>query len=71
MEGIDFMEGIESSLVPGRGRGSMSPLSILLLTSSALSEASCARAAIFCPTYLSALRIAWFILRSACRARRS
>jgi hypothetical protein len=47
MEGINSIEGIESSLVPGRGRGSTSPLSILLLTSSALSEASCARAAIF------------------------
>jgi hypothetical protein len=71
IDGIDSMDSSESSLMPGSGRGSTSPTSILLLTSSALSEASCARAAIFCPTSLSALRIASPILRSASRACRS
>src|SRR5215208_4093900 len=71
IDGIDSIDGSESSLRPGRGRGSTSPLSILLLTSSALSEASCARAAITFPTSLSALRMASFILRSASRCRRS
>jgi hypothetical protein len=40
MDGIDSIDSSESSLMPGKGRGWTSPFSILLLTSSALSEAS-------------------------------
>lgn len=71
MEGIDSMEYFESYLMPGRGRSSTSPLSILLLTSSDLSEAWCARASILPRTSLSALRMRSFILRSTSRCRRS
>jgi hypothetical protein len=71
MGSIEGMDSIESSLIPGKGRGSTSPFSILLTTCCALREAAFARCSICAPTFLSALFITPFLLRSACFCRRS
>jgi len=71
IDGMDSIEAVESSLRPGRGRGSTPPLSILLITSSALRSAAFCRASMPPRTNLSAARIRPSILRSACFWRRS
>src|SRR5215207_807692 len=68
---MDSIESIESSLTPGRGRGSTSPFSILLMTCRILLSAAPARASICFRVSLSALRISLSILRWASRCRRS
>src|ERR687897_762128 len=66
---MDSIDSIESSLTPGRGRGSTSPFSILLMTCRILLSAAPARASICFRVSLSALRISLSILRSASRCR--
>src|SRR5918995_1178252 len=71
IDGMDTIDSIESSLTPGRGRGSTSPFSILLMTCRILLSAAPARASISRLVSLSALRITLSILRWASFCRRS
>src|SRR3712207_418377 len=71
MDCMDSIEAMESSRRLGRGRGWTSPLSTLLIMSSALRAASLCRASMLPRTWLSARRISRSILFSASLCRRS